>query len=107
MPTFPTQRRRPRTALGPRIIPSAPTLAPATGALEATASDANLAAQFAYADIPDAAAPPTASAGAAPFAPALAPATETPPQTPPRSSEAAVLYNKGDAARPRGARQGG
>jgi soluble lytic murein transglycosylase len=87
----------PADNVGPADVPSAPTLAPATGALEAAASDANLAAQFAYADIPDAAAPPAAGAGA-PFAPALAPATETPPQTPPHSSEAAVLYNKGDAA---------
>jgi soluble lytic murein transglycosylase len=86
----------PADSVGPADVPSAPTLVPATDAPDATASDANLAAQFAYADIPDAAAPPTASAGTAgaPFAPA----TETPLETPPRSSEAAVLYNKGDAA---------
>ena len=80
-------------SVGSASVPSAPAPAPATGALEATASDANLVAQFAYADIPDAAAPPTASAGA-PFAPA----TETPPPAPPRSSEGAMLYNRGDAA---------
>ena len=71
----------PADSVGSADVPSAPTLAPATGALGATASDANLAAQFAYADIPDAAAPPAASVGA-PFAPALAPATETPPADP-------------------------
>ena len=56
----------PADSVGSADVPSAPTPAPATGALGATASDANLAAQFAYADIPDAAAPPAASAGAAP-----------------------------------------
>ncbi len=58
-------------------------------------SDANLEAQFAYADIPDAP-PPAIGLGSAgvPFAPA----SIAPPPTPPRGSQAAVLYNKGDAA---------
>ena len=89
----------PADSVGSADVPSAPAPAPATGALEATASDANLAAQFAYADIPDAAAPPQpAPAPRRPVRARARPATETPPQTPPRSSEAAVLYNKGDAA---------
>jgi soluble lytic murein transglycosylase len=84
----------PADNVGSADAPSA--AAPVTGALEATASDANLAAQFADADILDAAAPPAARADAANAS--FAPATETPPQAPPRNSEAAVLYNKGDAA---------
>ena len=64
---------------------------------EEAQSDANLAAQFAYADIPEAP-PPAVGLGSAgvPFAPAVAPAPIAPSQ-PPRVSEAAVLYNKGDA----------
>src|SRR5208282_4538546 len=74
---------------------SAVASAPAAGAAQ---SDANLAAQFAYADIPEAP-PPAVGLGSAgvPFAPAVAPASIAPSPTPPRGSEAAVLYNKGDA----------
>ena len=79
----------------------APTASAAIGFVRAppaaeAQSDANLAAQFAYADIPEA--PPRAvGLGSAPFGPAIAPAPFAPPP-PPRGSAAAVLYNKGDAA---------
>ena len=79
----------------------APTASAAIGFVRAppaeeAQSDANLAAQFAYADIPEAP-PPAVGLGSAPFGPAIAPAPFAPPP-PPRGSAAAVLYNKGDAA---------
>jgi soluble lytic murein transglycosylase len=63
---------------------------------EVARSDADLAAQFAYADIPGAAPAVSALSALAPSAPAAAPTPGPPP--PPRSSEAAILYNKGDVA---------
>jgi soluble lytic murein transglycosylase len=60
---------------------------------EATPSDdANLAAQFAYADIPEPG-PPAVGFGAADVSSPPAPSSQIPAHT----SEAAVLYNKGDA----------
>jgi len=80
------------------VSTSAVASAPAAPPASAAQNDANLAAQFAYADIPEAP-PPAVGLGSAgvPFAPAVAPASIAPPPTPPRGSEAAVLYNKGDA----------
>ena len=82
-------------------VDMAPTASAAIGFVRAppaeeAQSDANLAAQFAYADIPEAP-PPAVGLGSAPFGPAIAPAPFAPPP-PPRGSAAAVLYNKGDAA---------
>ncbi len=71
---------------------------------EADLSDAQLAAQFAYADISGASSPPTASSPSpAEPAPPAAPAAESAPspaspQASPHSSEAVILYKKGDVA---------
>jgi soluble lytic murein transglycosylase len=62
---------------------------------ESAPSNANSAAQFAYADVPPAAPAVGALSAIAPSAPP-APAPSLPP--PPSSSEAAMLYNKGDVA---------
>ncbi|HKI16223.1 MAG TPA: hypothetical protein VKA12_14680, partial [Roseiarcus sp.] len=88
----------PAVSLGSAGSTSAVASAPAAPPASAAQNDANLAAQFAYADIPEAP-PPAVGLGSAgvPFAPAVAPASIAPPPTPPRGSEAAVLYNKGDA----------
>ena len=85
-------------------LSSACCVGPETGAnpsplpKEVARSDRDLAAQFAYADVPGA--PPVVGALSA-IAPAT-PATTTPgpalPAPSPRGSEAVILYNKGDAA---------
>jgi soluble lytic murein transglycosylase len=65
---------------------------------QAAASDASLAAHFAYADVPGAAAGESALSAIAPSPPAQVPAPSELPPPPPLGSEAAILYNKGDAA---------
>jgi len=68
-------------------------------AVEAAPSDADLAAQFAYADLPAAAPAVGALAAVAPSGPAAV--TATAPSLPPPSpvsSEAVILWNKGDVA---------
>jgi soluble lytic murein transglycosylase len=65
---------------------------------EAAPSDADLAAQFAYAELPGAAPAVGALSAIAPAPPAAAPAPGSPSPPPPGSSEAVILYNKGDAA---------
>ena len=62
---------------------------------EVAPSDADLAAQFAYADIPGAAPAVSALSAIAPTAPA--PELASPPP-PPRGSEAVIFYNRGDVA---------
>jgi soluble lytic murein transglycosylase len=61
-------------------------------------SDAGLPTEFAYADVPGA--PPAVSAlsEVAPSPPLATPAPEAPLLAPPLSSEAAILYNKGDVS---------
>jgi soluble lytic murein transglycosylase len=68
----------------------------------AVPSGAGLPAEFAYADVPSAAPAVSALSAIAPSPPAAAPALDSPslplPPAPPLSSEAAILYNKGDVA---------
>ncbi|HEX9167621.1 MAG TPA: transglycosylase SLT domain-containing protein [Roseiarcus sp.] len=62
-------------------------------------SDASLAAQFAYADVPGAAPAVSALSEIAPTEPATSPTPESVlPPAPPLSSKAAILYNRGDVA---------
>ena len=67
---------------------------------EAPPSGAALPTEFAYADVPDAAPAVSALSEIAPSPPAAAPAPDSPSPLPPPplSSEAVILYNKGDVA---------
>ena len=65
---------------------------------QAATSDASLAAQLAYADVPGAAPAESALAAISPSLPAVVLAPGELPPPPPLSSVAAILYNKGDAA---------
>jgi soluble lytic murein transglycosylase len=76
--------------------PSMPAGAPGNAA----PSGAGLPAELAYADVPSAAPASAALSAIAPSPPAAAPARapDAPPPAPTLSSEAAILYNKGDFA---------
>jgi soluble lytic murein transglycosylase len=65
---------------------------------QAATSDASLAAQLAYADVPGAAPAESALAAISPSLPAVVLAPGELPPPPPLSSVAAILYNKGDTA---------
>ncbi len=83
------------SACCPRAVPDA-SASPAPE--QAAASDASLAAQFAYADVPGAAPAESALAAISSSLPAVVLAPGELPPPPPLISEAAILYNKGDAA---------
>ncbi len=65
---------------------------------QAAPSDAGPRAQFAYADVPNAAPAVSALSAIAPTPPAAVPAPSELSPPPPLGSEAAILYNRGDAA---------
>ena len=78
-----------------RAIPDAST-SPAPE--QAATSDASLAAQFAYAEVPGAAPAESALSAISPSLRAVVPAPGELSPPPPLGSEAAILYNRGDAA---------